>query len=57
NPKTKKGGMQLDYVKPLSRGVSGYVQLFHGYGQSLIDYNQESTAVGIGIMLNDWMGL
>lgn len=57
NPKTKKGGLQLDYVRPLSRGVSGYVQLFHGYGESLINYNQETTAVGVGVMLTDWMGL
>lgn len=57
NPKTKKGGIQLDYVKPLSRGVSGYVQVFHGHGQSLVDYNKDSTSVGVGVMLTDWMGL
>ncbi|MDO4427342.1 MAG: phospholipase A [Moraxella sp.] len=57
NPRTNKGAVQLDYVRPLHRGVSGYVQLFHGYGQSIIDYNHEATSVGVGIMLNDWMGL
>ncbi len=57
NPSTKKGALQLDYVHPLGRGISGYVQLFHGYGQSLIDYNHEATSIGIGVMLNDWMGL
>lgn len=57
NPRTSKGAVQLDYVRPLHRGVSGYVQLFHGYGQSIIDYNHEATSVGVGIMLNDWMGL
>lgn len=57
NPKTSKGAVQLDYVRPIGRGVSGYVQLFHGYGQSIIDYNHESTTVGVGVMLNDWMGL
>lgn len=57
NPGTNKGAIQLDYVRPIGRGVSGYVQLFHGYGQSLIDYNHESTTVGVGVMLNDWMGL
>lgn len=57
NPKTGKGALQLDYVYPIGKGISGYVQLFQGYGQSLIDYNHESTSVGVGVMLNDWMGL
>lgn len=57
NPKTKKGAIQLDYVHPIGKGVSGYVQLFQGYGQSIVDYNHESTSIGLGVMLNDWMGL
>lgn len=57
NPKNSKGAIQLDYVRPIGKGVSGYVQLFHGYGSSIIDYNHESTTVGVGVMLNDWMGL
>lgn len=57
NPKTGKGALQLDYVHPLGKGVSGYFQIFQGYGQSFIDYNHETTSFGIGLMLNDWMGL
>lgn len=57
NPKTGKGALQLDYVHPLGKGISGYVQLFQGYGQSFIDYNHEATSIGVGVMLNDWMGL
>ncbi|MFA9485761.1 MULTISPECIES: phospholipase A [unclassified Moraxella] len=57
NPKTGKGALQLDYVHPIGKGISGYVQLFQGYGQSLIDYNHEATSIGVGVMLNDWMGL
>lgn len=56
NPKTDKGAMQLDYVYPLSDSINGYVQLFHGYGESIIDYNHKNTAVGMGIVLNDWKG-
>lgn len=57
NPFTQKGAVELDYVYPLDRGISGYVQIFHGYGQSLIDYNHKATSIGVGIMLNDWLGL
>ncbi|MBE0440664.1 MULTISPECIES: phospholipase A [unclassified Psychrobacter] len=56
NPDSNKGAAQIDYVYPLSKNVNGYVQLFHGYGESLIDYNDEATAIGIGIILNDWKG-
>lgn len=57
NPFTQKGAVELDYVYPLDKGISGYVQIFHGYGQSLIDYNHKATSIGVGIMLNDWLGL
>ncbi len=56
NPSTSKGAAQIDYIFPLSTNVNGYVQLFQGYGESIIDYNYENTAVGVGIVLNDWKG-
>ena len=56
NPSTSKGAAQIDYIFPLSTNVNGYVQLFQGYGESIIDYNYENTAVGFGIVLNDWKG-
>ena len=57
NPKTENGAAQFDYVYPLSNNVNGYIQLFRGYGESIIDYNHKNTGIGIGIMLNDWKGL
>ena len=57
NPKTNKGAAQIDYTYPLTKNVNGYLQLFQGYGESIIDYNYENTAIGIGIVLNDWKGL
>ena len=57
NPKTQRGAAQLDYVYPLTKDISGYIQLFQGYGESIIDYNHNNTAIGAGIMLSDWKGL
>nr|WP_317199497.1 phospholipase A [uncultured Psychrobacter sp.] len=56
NPSTNKGAAQIDYIYPLSENVNGYVQLFQGYGESIIDYDYENTAIGFGIVLNDWKG-
>ncbi len=56
NPSTNKGAAQLDYIYPLTENVNGYVQLFQGYGESIIDYNHENTSIGFGIVLNDWKG-
>ena len=56
NASTHKGAAQIDYVYPLTANVNGYVQLFQGYGESIIDYNYETTAIGVGIVLNDWKG-
>lgn len=56
NPSTNKGAAQIDYVYPLSKNINGYIQLFQGYGESIIDYNHENTSIGFGIVLNDWKG-
>ena len=56
NPSTNKGAAQIDYTYPLSENVNGFVQLFQGYGESIIDYNHENTSIGFGIVLNDWKG-
>lgn len=56
NPGTNKGAAQIDYVYPLTKNVNGFIQLFQGYGESIIDYNHENTSIGFGIVLNDWKG-
>ena len=57
NPGTNKGAAQIDYIYPLTKNVNGFVQLFQGYGESIVDYNHENTSIGFGIVLNDWKGL
>jgi len=48
------GALQVDYGFPINRSFRAHVQLFHGYGESLIDYNHKATYIGLGISLLDW---
>jgi len=51
-----RGALQFDWGFPLheSLPMRGRLQLFHGYGESLIDYNHKATYVGLGISLQEW---
>jgi phospholipase A1 len=56
NPSTRKGAGQLAWTSaPLLGPLRGYVKLFSGYGETLIDYNWNQTTIGIGVTLNDWL--
>lgn len=49
-----RGAAQFDWSFPLQGALRGYVQVFDGYGESLINYNQRATYVGLGISLINW---
>ena len=53
NPASSRGALQFGWNFPLGRRVSGYVQAFSGYGESLIDYNIRQNTIGVGISLAD----
>lgn len=48
------GSAQFDYRFPLGEFLRGYVQLFTGYGDTLIDYNFRKNSIGIGISIGSW---
>lgn len=56
------GSYRLEWLQTLGGGdrdsrASGlrlHVQLFNGYGDSLVDYNRGRTVLGIGLSLVDW---
>jgi len=52
---TNRGALQVEWSFPLLERVSGYVQYFAGYGESLLDYNHSVNRIGIGFILVEWM--
>jgi phospholipase A1 len=49
-----KGALELEWSFPLFKWVSGYIQYFRGYGESLLDYNASTSRIGAGFILKDW---
>lgn len=50
-----KGSVQATWSFPIYQKVRGYVKGFSGYGNSMIEYNQYTNTLGIGISMTDWL--
>jgi phospholipase A1 len=49
NWSARHGSIQASFAYPITTNLKGYVRLFSGYGQSLIDYNYSQNSIGAGV--------
>lgn len=51
---SQRGSVQVDLTYPLTNqadGLRAYLQVFSGYGETLLDYNHRQNRIGIGFLL------
>lgn len=51
----RRATAELTWSFPITGFINGYVDLFSGYGQSLIEYNHRTNSAGVGIAFNNWI--
>ncbi|WP_461050699.1 phospholipase A [Spirosoma arcticum] len=50
-----RGQVQFDWTFPVRGNLRGDLQILHGYGETLIDYNHRQTTIGVAVSLVDWL--
>lgn len=49
-----RGSFQIDYALKIWDELKFHTQVFHGYGESMIDFNHKQTTIGFGFSLTEW---
>jgi phospholipase A1 len=50
-----RGAIELSWSFPVYRSIRATVRYFNGYGESLINYNRSTQALGVGFLIADWL--
>ena len=50
-----RSGVEFNWLFPLTGHLKGFVQLYSGYGENLIDMENYNNRIGIGVALTDWL--
>lgn len=50
-----RSGLELNWMFPLTTRLKGFVQVYSGYGENLIDMENYNNRIGVGIALTDWL--
>ncbi len=54
NVNKPNGSIKIEWSYPCFDRLRCHAQIFRGYGESLIDYNHQTTMFGIGVALVEW---
>ena len=50
-----RSGAEFNWMFPLTGHLKGFVQLYSGYGENLIDMENYNNRIGVGLTLTDWL--
>jgi phospholipase A1/A2 len=49
-----RGSAQVEWAFPIDGAMRGWLQVFSGHGESLVDYNLRQNKIGVGIAIAGW---